>query len=58
MQWTVTVTDNHGQDWLFVVSASGERKALDVGRTYFQRQAPRGTYAKAASAKKESAPPG
>jgi hypothetical protein len=54
MQWTVTVTDNHGQDWLFIVSAGGEREAIDTGRKFFQRQAPRGTYATAASAKKGS----
>lgn len=54
MQWRVTVTDNHGEDWLFVVSADGEREALDLGRTYFRRQAARGTYATAASARRDS----
>lgn len=55
MQWRVTVTDNHGKAWLFIVSADGEREALDTGRSYFRRQAPCGTYAKVASAKKDSA---
>jgi hypothetical protein len=54
MQWVVTVTDNRGQDWLFIVAASGEREALEAGRSYFRRQAPRGTYATAASAKSDS----
>jgi hypothetical protein len=57
MQWVVTVTDNHGQDWLFIVAASGEREALEAGRSYFRRQTPRGTYATAATAKAEERGP-
>jgi hypothetical protein len=56
MQWQVTVKDNHGKAWLFIVSADGEREALDVGRTYFRRQAPLGTYAATASARKDACP--
>jgi hypothetical protein len=59
MQWKVTVTDNHGKAWgPFIVAARGEREALDKGRTFFKKQAPRGTYAAAASAKKDCAPDG
>jgi hypothetical protein len=58
MQWHVTVTDNHGQDWLFVVAASGEREALEAGRTFFRRQAPRGIFAKATSAERDNASAG
>jgi hypothetical protein len=56
MQWRVTVTDNNGREWVFIVSANSEREAIDAGRTYLRRQAPRGTYAKAASAEKDHAP--
>ena len=56
MQWRVTVTDNHGQDWLFILSAHSEREALESGRTYFRRQAPRGTFAEAARANEDQDP--
>ena len=56
MQCQVTVTDNHGKDWLFIVAARSEREAIDAGKTYLRRPAPRGTYATAASAEKDQAP--
>jgi hypothetical protein len=54
MQWCVTVTDNHGQNWLFVLAAKNTREAIESGRSLFRRQAPRGTYATAASVKEDA----
>lgn len=51
LQWRVTITDQHGEDHVFVVVAGGERSAIDKGRDYLGKQAPRGT--RVASARAE-----
>jgi len=56
MQWRVIVTDNHGQDWLFVLAAKNAREAIASGRSLFRRQATRGSYAMAASVREDRTP--
>ena len=53
-QWAVTVTDNNGHDWLYIVAARGEGEALRKGRDFFKRGAPAGVYALKAVATRET----
>jgi hypothetical protein len=51
--WKVYVTDNKDAEHLIVVRAKGEADALDKGKTFFRRLAPRGVWAVSARAERE-----
>jgi hypothetical protein len=51
--WKIYVTDNKDAEHLILVRAKGEVEALDKGKQFFRKQAPRGVWAVSARAERE-----
>ena len=51
--WKVYVTDNKDAEHLILVRAKGEADALDKGKQFFRKQAPKGVWAVGARAERE-----
>jgi hypothetical protein len=51
--WEVYVTDNKDAAHLILVRAKGEADALDKGKQFFRKQAPKGVWAVSARAERE-----